>query len=104
MLFLKKLKMLCELRGKRRSYKNEDIEDHDHYPSIFPLVIPLIAGLGAIALIISLTNEISENTWQVIGVFSVMLAIILAVLALFMMAGIIEPVLGKSGVSVVNRF
>ena len=102
MLFLKKLKMLCELRGKRRSYKNEDSEDHD--PSIFPLVIPLIAGLGAIALIISLTNEISENTWQVIGVFSVILAVMLAVLSLFMMAGIIEPVLGKSGVSVVNRF
>ena len=96
--------MLCELRGKRRSYKSEDSEDHDHYPSIFPLVIPLIAGLGAIALIISLTNEISENTWQVIGVFSVILAVMLAVLSLFMMAGIIEPVLGKSGVSVVNRF
>jgi len=100
LLFLTALEMLFELRGKRRSDKGED-DDRD--PSVFPLGIPLIAGPGAIASIILLTNDARENSWQFVGVFGAMFAVILAVVALFMMAGVIERVLGKIGILVVSR-
>ena len=100
LLFLTALEMLFELRGKRRSDKRED-DDRD--PSVFPLGIPLIAGPGAIASIILLTNDARENSWQFVGVFGAMFAVILAVVALFMMAGVIERVLGKIGILVVSR-
>ena len=100
LLFLTALEMLFELRDKRRSDKGED-DDRD--PSVFPLGIPLIAGPGAIASIILLTNDARENSWQFVGVFGAMFAVILAVVALFMMAGVIERVLGKIGILVVSR-
>jgi multiple antibiotic resistance protein len=100
LLFLTALEMLFELRGKRRSDKRED-DDRD--PSVFPLGIPLIAGPGAIASIILLTNDARENSWQFVGVFGAMFVVILAVVALFMMAGVIERGLGKTGILVVSR-
>jgi multiple antibiotic resistance protein len=100
LLFLTALEMLFELRGKRRSDKRED-DDRD--PSVFPLGIPLIAGPGAIASIILLTNDARENSWQFVGVFGAMFVVILAVVALFMMAGVIERSLGKTGILVVSR-
>ncbi len=100
LLFLTALEMLFELRGKRRSDKRED-DDRD--PSVFPLEIPLIAGPGAIASIILLTNDARENSWQFVGVFGAMFVVILAVVALFMMAGVIERGLGKTGILVVSR-
>ena len=103
LLFLTTLEMLFELRGKRRGDKGENSEDDDRDPSVFPLSIPLIAGPGAIASIILLTNETRENTWQIVGVFGAMLVVILTVVALFLMAGMIERVLGKTGISVLSR-
>jgi multiple antibiotic resistance protein len=100
LLFLTALEMLFELRGKRRSDKRED-DDRD--PSVFPLGIPLIAGPGAIASIILLSNDARENSWQFVGVFGAMFVVILAVVTLFMMAGVIERSLGKTGILVVSR-
>jgi multiple antibiotic resistance protein len=58
LLFLTAFEMLFELRGKRRSDKGKESEDNDRDPSVFPLSIPLIAGQGAIASMILLTNEV----------------------------------------------
>ena len=63
----------------------------------------MIAGPGAIASIILLTNDARENSWQFVGVFCAMFAVISAVVALFMLAGVIERVLGKIGILVVSR-
>ena len=103
LLFLTALEMLFELRGKRRSDKGDDSEEDDRDPSVFPLSIPLIAGPGAIASMILLTNEAQGRVWQFVGVFSAMFVVVLAVMALFMMAGFMERALGKTGILVVSR-
>jgi len=61
LLFLSALKMVFKLRGKWRGESGKDSEDDD--PLFFPLGIPLIAGPSAITSLISLTNEVGENTW-----------------------------------------
>ena len=103
LLFITAFEMLFELRGKRRSDKGEEIEEDDRDPSVFPLSIPLIAGPGAITSMILLTNDVQNNIWQLTGVFCAMFIVIFTVMVLFMMAALIEKILGKTGILVVSR-
>ena len=103
LLFLTALEMVFERRGKRRNDKSGHGEDDDRDPSVFPLSTPLIAGPGAIASIILLTNAVDDNLWQLGGVFFAMFIVILTVLALFMMPNLLERLLRKTGILVVSR-
>ena len=100
LLFLTALEMLFELRAKRRSAKGDE-DDQD--PSVFPLATPLIAGPGAIASIILLTNEAQGNLLQQISVILVMGAVVFTAFILFMLAGLMERALGQTGILVVSR-
>jgi MarC family membrane protein len=99
LLFLTALDMLFDRRSKRREDQTED-ETPD--PSVFPLAIPLIAGPGSIASIILLAGQ-NPTTDGLLLVMAVMLAVMAVVLALFLSAGIIERLLGKTGINVVTR-
>ena len=103
LLFITAFEMLFELRGKRRSDKGEESEEDDRDPSVFPLSIPLIAGPGAITSMILLTNDVQNNIWQLTGVFCAMFIVVFTVMVLFMMAALIEKILGKTGILVVSR-
>ena len=103
LLFLTALEMLFELRAKRRSSKGDEIDDDDRDPSVFPLATPLIAGPGAIASVILLTNEAQGNFLQQISVILVMGAVVFTAFILFMLAGLMERALGQTGILVVSR-
>ncbi|MGJ8584920.1 MAG: MarC family protein [Marinosulfonomonas sp.] len=98
LLFLTALEMLFERRSKRRKGQVTDQSD----PSVFPLATPLIAGPGSIASMILLTGQ--QESWA--GVFMihvVMAVVVLAVLLLFFASGILERMLGDTGINVVSR-
>ncbi|CTQ32421.1 MarC family protein [Jannaschia rubra] len=98
LLFLTALEMLFEKRTQRR----EGQADHPPPdPSVFPLALPLIAGPGAIATMILLTDQASTlGSVQAIGV---MLAVIAVVFVLFQLATPMERMLGHTGNNVVTR-
>lgn len=98
LLFLTALDMLFERRSKRR----EDQADERPDPSVFPLAIPLIAGPGAIASVILLTGEMG-GLHGFASTVVVMLAVLAIVFALFMVAGLLERALGRTGINVVTR-
>ena len=101
LLFLTAVDMLFERRAARREGQADDAERPD--PSVFPLAIPLIAGPGAMAAMILLAGE-GPDPWASLGVtLAAMAAVIMLVLALFMVAGQIKRILGKIGVTVVTR-
>ena len=104
LLFLTALDMLFERRSKRREDQAGDqTEATDHPdPSVFPLAIPLIAGPGAIASMILLTGE-RPGLAGLATVVGVMLAVLGVVFTLFLMAGLLERLLGKTGIVVVTR-
>ncbi len=102
LLFITALDMLFERRQARRQDNADDAIDPDHDPSIFPLAIPLIAGPGAIATIILLTGQ-ADSALGFGAVLGVMLVVIGMVFALFMAAGLLERLLGKTGINVVTR-
>lgn len=98
LLFLTALEMLFEIRQPKREGRAEEPTTD---PSVFPLALPLIAGPGAIATMILLTDEASAiGSAQAIGV---MLAVIGVVFALFMLATPMEKLLGHTGINVVTR-
>lgn len=99
LLFLTALDMLFERRTKRRKGQASAADD----PSVFPLATPLIAGPGSIATIILLTGNAGSD-WAAIGaILLVLLAVITLVFLFFLSAGIIERVLGGTGIDVVSR-
>ncbi len=101
LLFLIAVDMLFEKRTKRREDRTKDDDDHD--PSVFPLATPLIAGPGAMAAMI-LLNTGSDVTWiDKLEIHLVMLGVVLLVLAMFLIGGLIERVLGRTGILVVTR-
>ncbi len=98
LLFLTALEMLFEKRTLRREGQADAPPDD---PSVFPLALPLIAGPGAIATMILLTDEASPvGTAQAIGV---MLVVIAVVFAFFQLAAPMERLLRATGINVVTR-
>lgn len=99
LLFLTALDMLFERRTRRREDQSGDDRPD---PSVFPLAIPLVAGPGSIATVILLAGQHpgAEGLALVVGV---MLAVLCVVLAMFLLSGLLERLLGKTGINVVTR-
>ena len=100
LLFLTALDMLFERRSKRREGQADEEEGPD--PSVFPLAIPLIAGPGAIASVILLAGQ-NPGPAGLAATLAVMVGVLLIVLVLFLLAGLLERALGKTGINVVTR-
>ncbi len=104
LLFLTALDMLFERRTKRREDRAEEAEeeDHGHDPSVFPLAIPLLAGPGSIASMILLTGS-HPGLQGYLWVTGVMLAVVAIGFGLFLVSGLLERGLGRTGIVVVTR-
>jgi len=98
LLFLTALDMLFDRRTKRR--KDQKSDQHD--PSVFPLATPLIAGPGAMTTMILLTGQ-ADGWTGILGVHIVMMAVVLLVMTLFLAGGLLERLLGDTGINVVTR-
>jgi multiple antibiotic resistance protein len=104
LLFLIALEMVFERRSQRREKTasgDESAPEHD--PSVFPLATPLLAGPGAIAAIILLAGSHQGDVVGQIMVFGVLYALLLLALVMFLLGGVIERLLRRTGVVVVSR-
>lgn len=98
LLFLTALEMLFEKRQPKREGRAEEPTSD---PSVFPLALPLIAGPGAIATMILLTDDVS--TLGSVQAMGVMLVVIAVVFGFFQLASPLERLLGHTGTNVVTR-
>ncbi|MDX1782254.1 MAG: MarC family protein [Thalassovita sp.] len=101
LLFLTALDMLFQRRTKRREDHAEEDDHHDD-PSVFPLAMPLIAGPGSIATMILLVGQ-HPGLIGLAMVLGIMLAVLVIALVLFLLSGVLERALGKTGINVVTR-
>lgn len=102
LLFLTALEMLFERRTKRREDQTDTATDTADDPSVFPLAIPLIAGPGAIASVILLAG--SRPGIEGIALATGTAAAVIAIaFVLFLASGVLERLLGKTGINVVTR-
>lgn len=99
LLFLTALDMLFERRTERREGQHPD-DEHD--PSVFPLATPLLAGPGALTTMILLVGSDPSAT-HVLVIHLVMLSVLALNMVLFLLAGPLSRVLGRTGTMVVTR-
>ena len=102
LLFLTALDMLFERRTRRRQGQAQE-DDPDSDPSVFPLAMPLIAGPGAMATMVLLAGAPDADWQSILAVHLMMLAVLILVFVLFLSAGLLERVLGQTGIMVVTR-
>ncbi len=105
LLFLIAIEMLFEKRTPRREKTAEDNAEDDARPdpAVFPLAMPLIAGPGAMTTIILLMGQNSGVVSNQITIYLVMLAVLVIVFLLFMASGMMERVLGHTGINLITR-
>ncbi len=103
LLFLTALEMLFQKRQERRQGNaDEAAAEHHDDPSVFPLAMPLIVGPGAITTIILLAGQ-AETALDFAAISGVLLAVLMFVFLFCMASGLIERVLGRTGVNIVTR-
>jgi len=102
LLFLIAVEMLFEKRNPRRSTQADDPEP-ERDPSVFPLALPLLAGPGAMATIVLLMGEVEGDVTGQLMIVGVMGAVLLMALGLFLISGVMERLMGRTGVNVITR-
>lgn len=101
LLFITALDMLFERRTQRREGQHPDPH---HDPSVFPLATPLIAGPGAFTTMILLVNNTpATGLAHTAAILVVMALVVTSTFVLFLSAGLIERLLGRTGIVVVTR-
>lgn len=72
-------------------------------PAVFPLAIPLMAGPGALTAAVLLGGR-AGGDWLQLGLFAAVMAVVLVMcLAVFLLSGPIERLLGERGQNVLGR-
>ena len=99
LLFLTALDMLFERRTQRREGQQAE---PDHDPSVFPLATPLLAGPGALTTMILLVGS-DPSPMHTLVIHLVMLSVLALNMVLFLLAGPLSRVLGRTGTMVVTR-
>jgi len=103
LLFLTALEMLFQKRrARRKDNAAEGAAEHQADPSVFPLALPLIVGPGAITTIILYAGQ-AQDAVDFVAIAGVMLAVIFLVYLSCLAAGLIERVLGATGLNILTR-
>lgn len=101
LLFITALDMLFERRTQRREGQQAE---PNHDPSVFPLATPLIAGPGAFTTMILLVNNTPVTGYaHTAAILALMGLVVAATFVMFLAAGFIERLLGRTGIIVVTR-
>ncbi len=102
LLFLTAVDMLFERRQPRRE-KTAHLDDALPDPTVFPLATPLIAGPGALATMILLVGQHPGDYAAQATVYGTMIAVLAITYLLFLAGGLLERLLGPTGINVVTR-
>ena len=71
--------------------------------SVFPLAVPLLAGPGAITLVILFMNQTAEDPLMQAAVLGIMLGVLASALVSLWFAAALTRLLGVTGVNVLHR-
>ena len=96
--------VLARPSGMRTMTGPESAEvEHRHDISVFPLAIPLIAGPGAITMVILFMGQTDGDPPRQIAFLAVLVAMLLATLVVLLFAVEMTRLLGVTGINVLNR-
>jgi multiple antibiotic resistance protein len=104
LLFVIAFEMVFALREQRKSTAAQTAVERDdlRHVAVFPLAIPLITGPGAISATILLASQ-AHSFGAMATLLAVIVVLIAACLAVFLLATDLERILGDTGRIVVSR-
>jgi multiple antibiotic resistance protein len=79
----------------------EDIEKEDI--SVSPLAIPMISGPGTIAALMMFSSQVNDEPYMLIIITLIAFFVLLITMIVMFLSAHIEKVLGKTGISVIQR-
>ncbi len=98
---------MFDIKPKLSSEEKKEAFNKEVDFSFFPLTMPLTAGAGAMAVTIALASHLKDDgRFNLLGVFSVLLAIVLVCLTVWVcyrFAGNLFKFLGHTGSNVITR-
>ena len=100
LLFIIALEMLFQKRAERR--KKNAIDELPN-PAIFPLSTPLIAGPGALAAVVLISNNSSKDVVDIIWINLIIIIIIFIVFVSFLLGNALEKLIGGTGIELISR-
>ena len=104
LLFAVASEMVFGVRSKRESKQVEDaVEEHVRNVAAFPLAIPLMAGPGAITATLLLAGQAGGQPLLLAILLGVVMVVMAACLAIFLVANRIDRLLGITGNVVLSR-
>lgn len=101
LLLLLAIDMLFEKRTERRDRQAGGADRPD--PTVFPLATPLVAGPGALAAMVLFAGQVSGNPAGLVVLHLILAGVLGLTLVLFLAAGWIGRMLGRTGVTVITR-
>jgi multiple antibiotic resistance protein len=104
LLFVIAFEMVFGRREERKSATAQTAVDHEEFRNVavFPLAIPLITGPGAISATILLASRAHSFTLMA-GLIVIIILLIAACLAVFLLSHRLDRILGETGRIVVSR-
>ena len=104
LLFAIAFEMIFGLRMERKTNAAQNAANREEtsHVAVFPLAIPLISGPGAISATILLATR-APSAWATIMLLVIILLMVGACLAVFLVANRAERLLGETGQIVVSR-
>ena len=104
LLFVIAFEMVFGTREERKSVAAQSAVEHDDLRNVavFPLAIPLITGPGAISATILLASQ-AHSFGRMAGLMLIIVVLIAACLAVFLLSHQLERILGETGRIVVSR-
>jgi len=105
LLFYIAAEMVFEKRVERKTHSAEHAIEQDHPDDIaaFPLAIPLMAGPGAITATILQASAAQSSALNFVALIVILALVIGSCLAVFLMAGRVDKLLGTTGRLVLSR-
>jgi len=107
LLFFISYEMVFSKRAERSTATTAEEESarrsHLLYTSVFPLAIPLMAGPGAITVMILLAGEAKGDPLRLGALFAITLAVVASCLAVYLAAERMNSLLGVTGNAIVSR-
>lgn len=105
LLFATAFEMVFERRQARKEATADTAvaADEHHDVAAFPLAIPLIAGPGAITAVMLLSDAAQGSTAKLAGLIGVIALVLAICLAVALIAGRVDRLLGRTGRIVFSR-
>jgi multiple antibiotic resistance protein len=104
LLFVIAFEMVFGRREERKSAAAQTAVERDdlRHVAVFPLAIPLITGPGAISATILLASQ-AHSAGLMAGLIGIIIVLIAACMAVFLLAHDLERIMGETGRIVVSR-